>query len=116
MNALYPSFNFPAIRALRGALNRDEHLKAQEEGARADRQFDGGEWSDAWHAQTFQDITTAIAWRVAARFQMNGDDLLYQMQVAEHVELDYVVAAISRKVHDALIAKMLENPLVRRMS
>jgi hypothetical protein len=100
---IYANFNFPAIRALTQALNRNEQLKAQEEGARCDRGFDGGEWSDAWHAQVQRDMIMEIAWRVAGRFHMNGDDLFYQLNGAAFVESDRQVRAICREgnTHDA---------------
>jgi hypothetical protein len=71
-------FNHAAIRALTHAFSRSERLKAQDEGAAADRQFDGGEWSDGFHADTMKVLELTIAARVASRFGMSARELMDQ--------------------------------------
>lgn len=65
-----------AVRALNSAFDRSESLAAQEEGARYDHQFDGGEWSDAFHASTLEAVRAQIATRVARAFDVDPEALL----------------------------------------
>jgi len=64
-----------AVRAYNKALQHSEQLRAQEEGAACDHLFDGGEWSDGWHADAYQRAIDGIRARVAARFEIDPEEL-----------------------------------------
>jgi len=64
-----------ACRAVRKRMATDDRLAAQIEGAEADRKFDGGEWSDAHHAEVIAGIQDAIIAGVARRYGLSADGL-----------------------------------------
>ena len=69
------NLNKIAVHAFNEALARNPVLAAQVDGARCDRLFDGGEWSDAYHAEEIESIADGICARVAARFGMTETQL-----------------------------------------
>jgi hypothetical protein len=67
--------HLPAVRAFEKALRSSAELQRQNEGAEADRLFDGGEFSDSFHADVAAEIEERICSAVAARFNMTTQDL-----------------------------------------
>jgi hypothetical protein len=84
--------NHPAVRAYRRAM-LPVYLAAAEAGA-ADRQFDGGEWSDALHDEAVLAAEWAMAERIAPRFGLPAHALIDQAETAAAVEGDRAMAAL----------------------
>ena len=86
-----------AVRSFNTALCRSEQLAAQEEGACADRAFDGGEFSGAFHYNAVDQIMRKIAQRIAKAHDINTDQLLsaHQAWMWDAQEAEFNARAIT---------------------
>lgn len=66
----FATLNAPAVRILNKVLQRDERFMAQMQGAACDHAFDGGEFSDGFHARVIEEIYESIVESVANRLHV----------------------------------------------
>jgi hypothetical protein len=81
------SILYPAVRAFNHAIQ--PYALAAAIGSDADRQFDGGEWSDAQHADAWERTQRQVALRVGRRFNLAPSELLDMAELAINVEHDH---------------------------
>lgn len=96
--------NYPAVRAFLRVI--EPSARVQDLAAHADAQFDGGEWSAAWHDLAWDRERERVAQAVGARYGLTSGQLLCEVFMVSEMEQRYEMAAAARR-REVAAARML---------